>query len=306
MKKLLPFLLVLGVITWACKNDTKKTDTIETVNEVETESEIIEEVDEVLEEETKKEVEDIKSTKQKVEKKQAADIKYEDTAVAEDDPVKVKPISHGTLVLEFEKMVIYVDPVGGAENFASYRKPTIILVTDIHGDHLNVETIEAVKHTNTLIVVPHAVAEKLPKAWEPNVSVINNGQTNSYTIGTTEISIEAIPMYNLRKEALEFHPKYRGNGYVITMGNQRTYISGDTEDIPEMRALKNIDKAFICMNLPYTMTVERAADAVLEFKPKVVYPYHYRGTDGMSDVEKFKKLVTSKNQTIDVRLLNWY
>ena len=104
---------------------------------------------------------------------------------------------------------------------------------------------------------------------------------------------------------LKFHEKGRGNGYVVTVDGKRIYISGDTEDIPEMRALKNIDYAFVCMNLPYTMTVEQAASAVLEFKPKVVFPYHYRGTGGFSDTAKFKELV-GKDKSIEMRMLKWY
>jgi len=113
-------------------------------------------------------------------------------------------------------------------------------------------------------------------------------------------------MYNLREEALKFHPKGRGNGYVLNIQGQRIYISGDTEDIPEMRALKDIDKAFICMNLPYTMPVDRAADAVIEFKPKQVYPYHYRGQGGLSDVNKFKAVVNEGDSSIEVVQLDWY
>jgi L-ascorbate metabolism protein UlaG (beta-lactamase superfamily) len=113
-------------------------------------------------------------------------------------------------------------------------------------------------------------------------------------------------MYNLREEALQFHKKGRGNGYVIELAGQRIYISGDTEDIPEMRKLQEIDKAFVCMNLPYTMPVESAADAVLDFKPKKVYPYHYRGQGGLSDVQKFKTLVNTGNSDIEVIQLNWY
>ena len=100
--------------------------------------------------------------------------------------------------------------------------------------------------------------------------------------------------------------KGRGNGYVLNIGGKNFYISGDTEDIPEMRSLKNIDVAFLCMNLPFTMSVEQAADAVLEFKPKIVYPYHYRGQDGFSDTQKFKTLVNSGDASIDVRLKDWY
>ena len=135
---------------------------------------------------------------------------------------------------------------------------------------------------------------------------MSNFQSIMLTIGSTEINIEAIPMYNLRAEALQYHTKDRGNGYVITFGSERVYISGDTEDIPEMRALKNIDIAFVCMNLPWTMPVERAANAVLEFKPKRVYPYHYKGSDGLSDVALFKSLIHSKNEHIEVIQLDWY
>ena len=129
-----------------------------------------------------------------------------------------------------------------------------------------------------------------------------NGSKVDYDV----FSVEAIPMYNLRDEALKYHPKGRGNGYVLTFGKERVYISGDTEDISEMRELKNIDKAFICMNLPYTMTVENAAKAVLDFKPKQVYPYHYRGTEGYSDIEKFKSIINENSKAIEVTELNWY
>jgi len=120
------------------------------------------------------------------------------------------------------------------------------------------------------------------------------------------INIEAIPMYNLPETDDSKHVKGRGNGYVLTIGNKRVYISGDTEDIPEMRNLKNIDVAFVSMNLPYTMDINQAASAVLDFKPRVIYPYHYRGQDGLSDVEAFKKKVDAGNKNIEVRLRNWY
>ncbi len=131
--------------------------------------------------------------------------------------------------------------------------------------------------------------------------VINNGESKIFKT----VNIEAIPMYNLTPDRLRFHPKGRGNGYVLTLGKKRVYISGDTEDIPEMKELKDIDYAFVCINLPYTMTVGQAAAAVLAFEPKVVFPYHYRGRGGLSDIDQFKKLV-SKNKKIEVRLLNWY
>lgn len=113
-------------------------------------------------------------------------------------------------------------------------------------------------------------------------------------------------MYNLPDDETSRHSKGRGNGYILTFGGKRIYISGDTEDIPEMRALENIDVAFICMNLPYTMSIDQATDAVLEFQPAVVYPFHFRGTEGLADVGQFKTMVNSKNDKIEVRLREWY
>lgn len=222
------------------------------------------------------------------------------------DGIKVYPINHATMVLEYEKTVIYVDPVGGSNAFKGLPKPRIIMVTDIHGDHMDIPTLEALANSGVMIVVPKEVASKLPESLKSNQSVMSNGQNISMSSKTMNVTIEAMPMYNLREEALKFHENGRGNGYVITLGGKKIYISGDTEDIPEMRNLKDIDIAFVCMNLPYTMTVESAADAVLEFKPKKVYPYHYRGTDGFSDVDKFKSLVNKGDKSIKVTLLDWY
>jgi L-ascorbate metabolism protein UlaG (beta-lactamase superfamily) len=146
------------------------------------------------------------------------------------------------------------------------------------------------------------VADKLPNVFTPQIDILNNGESKE----RYGIHVEAIPMYNLRQEAKGFHEKGRGNGYVLTMDDQRIYFSGDTEDIPEMRELQNIDMAFVCMNLPYTMTVESAADAVLAFTPKQVYPYHYRGRPEVSDVAKFKELVQKGNPDIEVIQLDWY
>ena len=131
---------------------------------------------------------------------------------------------------------------------------------------------------------------------------MNNGDS----LTMAGIEIRAIPMYNLREEAKDLHVKGRGNGYIIERDGTRIYIAGDTEDIPEMRDLKNIDIAFIPMNLPYTMPVEAAADAVLEFKPKKVYPYHYKGKEGLSDVGKFKNIVETNSVNIEVVQLDWY
>ncbi len=216
--------------------------------------------------------------------------------------LKIMPIEHATAVLEWNDVTIYIDPVGGAEAFDGKNSPDLILITDIHGDHFNLETLEALDTEKSKIMMPQVVADKMPKAFTPQIDVLNNGDTKE----RYGITVEAIPMYNLREEALKFHEKGRGNGYVLNMGEERIYFSGDTEDIPEMRALKNIDKAFICMNLPYTMTPESAADAVLEFKPKKVYPYHYRGNPDVSDVSKFKEIVNAGDSNIEVIQLDWY
>lgn len=216
--------------------------------------------------------------------------------------VKIIPIEHATMILEWGEMVIYVDPVGGAEAFKNQKLPDLILVTDIHGDHLSLETLESLNTEKAKIIMPQAVADKMPKKFVPQIDVLYNGDTKE----RYDIHIKAIPMYNLREEAKKYHEKGRGNGYLLTLDDQRIYISGDTEDIPEMRNLKNIDKAFICMNLPYTMTPESAAKGVLAFAPKQVYPYHYRGNPDVSDVSKFKELVNRENPEIEVVQLDWY
>lgn len=217
------------------------------------------------------------------------------------DPV-ITPIEHATAVLQWGETTIYVDPVGGAQAFEGQPAPDLVLITDIHGDHLNVETFEDLPMEKAKIVAPQAVADQLPEGLVARTSVLNNGQTGTFA----GIQVEAIPMYNLREEAKEFHTKGRGNGYVLEKEGTRVYFSGDTEDIPEMRSLKDIDIAFVCMNLPYTMTVEQAADAVLDFAPRKVYPYHYRGKPDVSDVAKFKALVNQGNPDIEVVQLDWY
>ena len=216
--------------------------------------------------------------------------------------LKITPISHATAILNFNNEVIYLDPTGGAEAFSNFKKPTYIVITDIHGDHMDLKTLAALDLRETKIIAPKAVADKITAIKAQAIIPINNNEKKSYNT----FDIEAIPMYNLRQEALKFHSKGRGNGYVFTINKKRIYFSGDTEDIPEMRTLKNIDKAFVCMNLPYTMVVESAADAVLDFKPKQVFPYHYRGTDGLSDVARFKKIINKKNPAIEVVQWNWY
>lgn len=221
---------------------------------------------------------------------------------AEENGFVITPIEHASMVLTWDGTIIYVDPVGGKDAYKNYTAPDMVLVTDIHGDHIDIPTLEAIATEKTIVFAPKAAFEKMPENLQNKTNVINNGEL----VNDFEMTIEAIPMYNLRPEALKFHEKGRGNGYVLERNGKRIYISGDTEDIPEMRNLKNIDIAFVCMNLPYTMTVEKAAEAVLAFKPKTVYPYHYRGSDGMSDVSKFKSLVEAGNAEIKVVQLDWY
>jgi L-ascorbate metabolism protein UlaG (beta-lactamase superfamily) len=216
--------------------------------------------------------------------------------------IKIVPIEHATAVLEWGDVTIYIDPVGGFEAFEGQKLPDLILITDLHGDHFSLETLQELNTEKAKIIVPQAVADKIPSNFTPQIDVLNNGDSKE-RLG---ITVEAIPMYNLREEAKAFHVKGRGNGYILNMGSERYYFSGDTEDIPEMRALENIDKAFICMNMPYTMTEASAADAVLEFKPEEVYPYHYRGRPNVSDVVRFKALVNKGNPNINVIQLDWY
>jgi L-ascorbate metabolism protein UlaG (beta-lactamase superfamily) len=217
-------------------------------------------------------------------------------------PLMIQPILHGSLVLTWNDKTIYVDPYGGAKAFEGIAAPDLILITDIHGDHLNAETLNAIKTDKAKIVAPQAVADQLPDNLKGKAVVLSNGNR----ITQSGIAVSALPMYNLPESPDSRHTKGRGNGYILNLGGKMVYISGDTEDIPEMRALKNIDVAFICMNLPYTMDINQAASAVLEFRPKIVYPYHYRGQGGLNDVEGFKKLVEAGKSNIEVRLRNWY
>ncbi|MEK7134011.1 MAG: MBL fold metallo-hydrolase [Patescibacteria group bacterium] len=216
--------------------------------------------------------------------------------------VNVVPISHATAVLKWDDAVIYTDPTGGAGAFAGQPTADIVLVTDVHGDHLSTSTLAAVVGPRTTLIVPQAVKELLPEDLASRALVLPNGE-RAAEMG---FDILAVPMYNLPGSSADFHTKGRGNGYLIERDGTRVYVAGDSAGIPEMRALRDIDIALIPMNLPYTMGVEEAADAVLAFKPRQVYPYHYRGPDGLADVGRFKELVNAGDPNIDVVLANWY
>jgi len=215
--------------------------------------------------------------------------------------VEVDPISHASLILNWDGKAIYTDPVG-ADMFAGKPEADIVLLTDIHGDHLDLEILKTVVKGKTIIIAPQAVADKMPEELKTKMSVMNNGETADY-LG---FKVKAIPMYNLPESEKSYHLKGRGNGYVIEKDDMRVYISGDTSRIPEMKNLRDIDMAFVAMNLPYTMDVEEAADAVLDFKPQKVYPYHYRTPEGFSNVAKFKEIINSRNPEIEVVQLEWY
>jgi len=208
-------------------------------------------------------------------------------------PLKITPIYHASLLIEAGDRKIYVDPAKPG-NFTGLPRADLILITDIHADHMDPGVIAAVSKPGTEIMAPPAVVRTVTTAMP-----ISNGQTKKWEAWT----IDAIPMYNLKRgpsPGMLYHDKGRGNGYVLTYGGKRFYFSGDTENIPEMRSLKNIDVAFVCMNLPYTMPPEEAAEAVKAFHPKTVIPYHYHG----SDLTVFQKGLQGTG--IEVRILDWY
>jgi L-ascorbate metabolism protein UlaG (beta-lactamase superfamily) len=212
--------------------------------------------------------------------------------------IGIYPILHGSLVITYKDLTLFIDPYGGPERYLNFKDPDIILITDIHGDHLHPNTLAGLTTDKTIFITPQSVFDKLGDQDKLKSAVLQNGQA----IHRKGIFIQATPMYNLPETEESRHPKGRGNGYLLSIDNKQIYISGDTEDIVEMRMLKNIDVAFVCMNLPYTMDIYQAANAVLEFEPAIVYPYHYRG----SDVTTFKDLIHQENKSIEVRLRDWY
>ena len=214
----------------------------------------------------------------------------------------IQPIIHGTVAFQIGDLTLFVDPYGGAEKFQGLPDPDLILITDIHGDHHNQNTLDGLNLGETQFIVPQAVADKLPPTYVDRVQTLANDQELEWE----GLKIRAIPMYNLPEDETSRHTKGRGNGYIISFGETDVYLSGDTEDIEEMRALEDIDIAFVCMNLPYTMDINQAASAVTDLQPSIVYPYHYRGTEGLSDIKQFKSLVNKGAPGVDVRLRNWY
>ncbi len=208
--------------------------------------------------------------------------------------LSIHPVEHASLVLQFGDSVFYFDPVGGAEPYADLPPPSAILITHGHGDHFDVATLEAIAGTAP-ILTSQEVFDKLPEALKAQATAIGNGETGDL-LGFT---VEAVAAYNVTEDRLQFHPDGVGNGYVVTFADKRVYVAGDTEPTPEMLALTDIAIAFLPMNLPYTMTVEQAAEAVNSFRPAIVYPYHY----GDSDLDAFEAMV---EEGVEVRIRNWY
>jgi len=219
-----------------------------------------------------------------------------------DGKVVIHPVEHASFVMETPAGAVYVDPVGDASLYEGLPKPDLILITHRHGDHYNADLLAALAEVP--ILTNADVKAMMPEALQARTDVIAPG-------GSTEmlgIAIAAIPSYNITADKLDFHPKDRGDlGLVLTIDGTRVYISGDTEGTPEMRALENIDLAFVCMNLPFTMDAEQAADAVAEFAPAMAIPYHYRGRDGgTQDPQVFAKLLSEAGGSTEVKLHDWY
>jgi L-ascorbate metabolism protein UlaG (beta-lactamase superfamily) len=196
-----------------------------------------------------------------------------DTFATAAGPLVITFIGHGTLMIEAGKQVIHIDPVSREANYSLLPKADIILVTHEHGDHLDKKAITVIKQPQTKTVVSQSC-----KGLLDSVLVMLNGENQTFG----EIKIEAVPAYNIvnkRPDGLAYHPKGNGNGYVINYGSKRIYVGGDTENTPEMANLKNIDIAFLPMNLPYTMTPQMVAKGAKSFMPTILYPYHFGDTD---------------------------
>jgi L-ascorbate metabolism protein UlaG (beta-lactamase superfamily) len=200
-------------------------------------------------------------------------------------------IGHGSLALIFGGRVIQVDPYSKLADYASLPKADIILITHEHRDHLDPEALAKVRDPDTIVVANPAAARQVAGS-----RAMNNGDVQT----VDGIPIEAVPAYNLvhkRDNGEPFHPKGVGNGYILTFGDKRVYIAGDTENTPEMKALRDIDVAFLPMNLPYTMTPEMVADAARAFRPRILYPYHF----GDSDTDRLATLLEDQPD-IEVRI----
>ena len=197
--------------------------------------------------------------------------------------LKITFLGHGTLMLTFNGRNIHVDPFSKVADYSKLPKADVILITHEHHDHLDLKALASVQTAKTEVVLTETCAKQVAGGI-----VMQNGDVRT----VNGVTIEAVPAYNLvhkRENGQPFHPKGVGNGYVMTFGDKRVYVAGDTENIPEMKKLQDIDCAFLPMNLPYTMTPEMAADAAKAFQPKILYPYHYGNTDTSKIVELLRE-----------------
>ncbi len=214
-----------------------------------------------------------------------------DIIKTESGNLEITFIGHGTLMLAWGGKIIHVDPWSRLTDYATMPKADIVLITHEHRDHLDVEAVEAIRKNAAEVIMTQACAEKVAGAI-----VMSNGDTRT----AHGVKIEAVPAYNVvhkRDSGEPYHPKGSGNGYIVTLGQTRIYIAGDTENIPEMKVLKAIDIAFLPMNLPYTMTPQMTADAARSFKPAVLYPYHY----GKTNVDELVDLLKDSEE-IEIRV----
>jgi len=217
-----------------------------------------------------------------------------DTLPATGGDIQITPIMRASVQVEFAGKVIQVDPIAKTE---PQQKADLVLVTDIHPDNLDPDEIAKVRKPGAPVVMPAAAATEAGAKIPAPTTVMANGETKT----AADISIVAVPAYNARrgpKPGEFYHPKGRANGYVVTLGGKRLYFAGDTECTPEMRDLKNIDVAFVPINMPTTMTPAEAAECVKAFQPKIVYPYHYDGQKG--DEAFFRAFL--KGTQIDARV----
>ncbi len=220
---------------------------------------------------------------------QAGSLPKMDEFTANGHTLRIHFYGHGTLMLDYDNLIIHVDPAAAyVPNDAP--QADIILITHEHGDHLDAARIAALTKDGTELVTNPAVAGKLKKG-----SAMKNGESRT----VKGIKIEAVPAYNTTKGREGFHPRGRDNGYILTLGKRRVYIAGDTEDIPEMAALTNIDIAFLPVNQPYTMTPAQAARAAAMFHPAILYPYHFSSTDPAAIVAALKQV-----KGVEVRIRN--
>jgi L-ascorbate metabolism protein UlaG (beta-lactamase superfamily) len=227
-----------------------------------------------------------------------------DKLPAADADILITPVMHSSVQLEYAGKVIQVDPVAkydGVElpllgKFDALKPADLILVTDIHPENLDTDEIAKLRKPGAPVVLPASVATQAGAKIPAPTVVIANGDTKN----VANFSIEAAPMYNIDhgpKPGELFHPKGRGNGYILTLGGKRVYFMGDTECTPEAKAVKNIDVAFVPMNMPQTMTPGDAAECIKAIQPKIVYPYHY---EGQKRDEAFLKALL-KGSSVDFR-----